>query len=368
MPYAADWECDIIRVAMARIVRVHAAVPDFRAKGCALKFILTYEGSLRTGGRKAAGKHERRTPFHHQLKRLWNVNPLLKNWRLPLGEHEHAGDALAVDVLAPKHAIGGFEFVPLITGDLFLEAALHFHILRPTTFKGEVADTDNILKNLIDSLKMPQHAGELPSDAQPRDNEKPFFVLMQDDSLLFKITSTTDELLQPVCAKEDIERGDMRIMIDVNIRPTFLKSTNQIFFSDDFEIWNHNFASPLGDIRSWSNAELKARTTQCVLRMRVTASNFTTQRSSMFNIMEQTPASDDDFSKSWSEQNSEHRTIWNLKLRPVALALKEELERRVGPHPSGSLRMHAIEYGMLAGVDPIGDAAVGLESLMRQLP
>jgi hypothetical protein len=244
--------------ARGRLVRVHAADPEFRAGDCALKFTLTFEGALQTGGPKAERKHLRRRIFYDQLRRLWSVNSLLANWHLPVSEFQ---EAPALEVLAQKHArFGAFEFVPLITRDLSVEAALHFHILRPTTFKGQISDLGNVVKILINSLKLPQDAGELPNSARPDQDETPFFVLMQDDGLLSKITSTTDELLQPIANRDQIERNDTRVMIDVYIRPNFPKNANLIFFSDDFEMWNHQWTSSLEGIRGWSNAELKART------------------------------------------------------------------------------------------------------------
>lgn len=275
-----------------------------------------------------------------------------------------------------KHAkFGDFEFVPLITKELAIEAALQFHILRPTTFKGQNADPDNIVKVLVDSLKMPQHADELPHNAQQVE-EMPLFVLMQDDSLVSKITSTSDELLQPILGKMQIDRSDTRVMVEVYIRPNFPTNTNLIFFSDDFEVWNHQWAAGVPDgIGGWSNSELKARSTQCVLRMRVTASNFRMQHTASrgSHPSRAAPRSEEDHRAEWltiQTQSDEQHMIWNSRLRPIAMALKDELQRRVygePPYPSDH-RMLAIELGMLAGVDPIGEAAAGLESLIRQLP
>lgn len=347
-----------------REVRVHAADYDFRARDCPLKFTLTYEGSLKTGGRVADQKHARRKVFHNQLKRLWKVHPLLSRWHMPINQYMAAP---AQDVLQAKHAkIGAFKFVPLITEDLSVEAALNFHILRPSDFKGNRADQDNIVKVVNDSLKMPQTTGDLPGGASPGDGEVPFFVLMQDDGLLSKITSTADELLQPVNGKDEIERDDARLFIDVYIRPNYPNNTNLIFFSDDFEIWNYRWADGIFDqIRGWSNAELRGRVTQCILRMRVTESNFRMQRSDLFARRR----SSFDMQTRVADYADEQWMIWNGNLRPVASALLEELQRRVygePPYPVNDLLM-AVETGSLAGGDAIGNAATALESLMRQL-
>ena len=370
--------CAQDQIASVGEIRVPAAYLDFRAGDCALKFTLTYEGTLKTGGPKADRKHDRRKEFHSQLKRLWEVNSLLAHWTLPVDKFRAAP---ASEVLAQRHAkLGAFEFVPLITRELAVEAALQFHILRPTTFKGQNADPDNIVKVLVDSLKMPQNNDELPHNSLPLENEKPLYVLMQDDSLVSKITSTSDELLYPIKGKSQIDRSDTRIMIEVYIRPNFPKNENLIFFSDDFEVWNHQWTAGIPiDTRGWSNSELKARTTQCVIRMRVTASNFRMQRSGQlrWHQFEVASISDEERRIKWEnesraimEQSDEQNQIWNNRLRPIAMALKEELLRRIHgekPYPSDS-RMRAIDNGILAGVDPIGEAASGLESLIRQLP
>lgn len=359
-----------------RDIRVHAAAPDFRAGDCALKFSMTYEGTLQTGRGKANPKHERRRQFHTQLKRLWSVNSLLANWHLPISQYQAVP---AMEVLAKNYTRYGFAFVPLVSRELSVEAALNFHILRPTTFKGQNADPDNIVKILVDSLKMPQGPDDLPSGAQPQQDETPFCVLMQDDGLLSKITSVSDELLQPILGKNTIERSDTRVLIEVVIRPNYPNNANLIFFSDDFDAWNHQWSEGVFDnIRNWSNSELKARTTQCVLRMRVTASNFKMQHTASWSLPlaqnlsqeqrnEQRQKEMDDF----SAQTDGQWTIWNNRLRPIAFALKEELQRRIygePPYPSDGYRMLAIDNGMLAGVDPVGEAAIGLESLIRQLP
>ena len=350
-----------------REVRVHAAHPDFRMGDCPLKFTLSYEGALTTGGAKAEKKHARRREFHNQLKRLWQVHPILSKWHLPIDQHYIAP---AQDVIRAKYAkFGSFEFVPLVTKDLCVETALNFHILRPSNFKGQNADPDNIVKILVDSLKMPQDAGELPAQTVACEEEKPFFILMQDDGLVSKITSVTDELLQPVLGKNTIDRSDTRVLIEVYIRPNFPNNANLIFFSDDFEVWSNRWTEGVFDnIRGWSNAELRARTTQCILRMRVTASNFRMQRTaSMFDRDEHFL---DETAKDIISRADEQWAIWSGGLQPVARALLEELQRRVygePPYPS-QYRLTAIQDGMLAGVDPIGEAAAALESLIRQLP
>ena len=59
-------------------------------------------------------------------------------------------------------------------------------------------DLDNRIKTLFDALKIPREASALPSDAKPDEDQKPFFCLLQDDSLITKFSIEADRLLEPV--------------------------------------------------------------------------------------------------------------------------------------------------------------------------
>ena len=57
-------------------------------------------------------------------------------------------------------------------------------------------------------------------------------------------------------------------------------------------------------------------------------------------------------------------------LLPEALALREEMARRLGimkPYPADQATV-ALDYGILAGAAPLSEAAARLESMARQLP
>ncbi|MDE0105166.1 MAG: hypothetical protein OXN89_22545 [Bryobacterales bacterium] len=84
-------------------------------------------------------------------------------------------------------------------------------------------DIDNRLKTLFDALRMPSSTElarsitceEKQSSLPERD---PFFVLLQDDKLITKVTVTSDMLLEPI---PDLARQEdaVRLVICVNIRP-----------------------------------------------------------------------------------------------------------------------------------------------------
>lgn len=68
-------------------------------------------------------------------------------------------------------------------------------------------------------------------------------------------------------------------------------------------------------------------------------------------------------------ESNEKKLMFNRRCRPEALALWEELKRRLNIDDVGALdRPIAIEHGTLAGALPIEEAATALEKLARQLP
>jgi hypothetical protein len=72
-----------------------------------------------------------------------------------------------------------------------------------------------------------------------------------------------------------------------------------------------------------------------------------------------------------TQQRSElARSEFNIRYRPMALAAREELRKRLCVTPSREINVRsvALDLGMLAGVSPIEDAVTELEQLARQLP
>jgi hypothetical protein len=212
-------------------------------EGNHVEFRLTYEGLLlatqkdappHQSDKRADHKHTIRQKFHPQLKRLWEITPFLKsgqgsgpptfvddNWTKP---------PLVYDIksLAHQHSHYGFDFVPLVTRDLNLICGLDILFLRPDKPGGVIwaGDIDNRLKTLLDSLKIPD-ANERYSDRSPSDAEKPFFVLLEDDKLITKVSFETDQLLQYV--SDPPNEADVRLIITVRLRPWELDVENMQF-------------------------------------------------------------------------------------------------------------------------------------------
>src|SRR5262249_9653057 len=93
-----------------------------------MRFVLTYEGQLPSEQHcSAATKHGIRKQFHPQLKELWEIEPTLKAW-----ETGGLGIIDGFEVPGPpKVRLGGFEFRPLVTGELNLVCGLGIVFLRP---------------------------------------------------------------------------------------------------------------------------------------------------------------------------------------------------------------------------------------------
>ena len=189
-----------------------------------MEFRLTYEGQLKSDG-SPKHKHEIRRAFHPQLRALWDMHPYLKT--APASVEASAGPNRKFervnDSLREHHALSyarlGYNFVPLVTKDLSLSCGLDILFLRPS-MPGEImksGDLDGRLKTLFDALRLPDTVGELGGYTTPQEDEKPFFVLLQDDKLITHISIRTDTLLQPTSPGAGV--NDARLVIAINIQP-----------------------------------------------------------------------------------------------------------------------------------------------------
>ncbi len=170
-----------------------------------MEFTLHYRGELRSNGRPEH-KHELRRHFHRQLKDLWNHLPLSvfypKLVAATLVDEPKEGQ---VSLVRKKQ---GYTFVPLVSESVALVAELTVLLLWPAAPGAIVSsggDIDNRLKTLLDSLKYPSEANALPPESSPSSDESPFFCLLEDDSLITKLSVETDRLLEPVNSKAEVE-------------------------------------------------------------------------------------------------------------------------------------------------------------------
>lgn len=176
-----------------------------------MQFRLVYRGRLKGGNSKDVPHiQEIRRNFHSQLKVLWQQPPLSGNASM-LKREQSLGDTCVLE------SVGAFTFAPLVTTNLRLHAELDILFLRPAP-PGEVVrhggDLDNRIKTLIDCLRIPVEK-EIPRGDAPREDEDPFFCLLQDDKLVSAFSVTSDRLLRPDAHEQDVE-----IVITVRTRAT----------------------------------------------------------------------------------------------------------------------------------------------------
>jgi len=89
----------------------------------------------------------------------------------------------------------GYDLVPLVTPDLALRCIIDILLLRPA--QTEVlrrGDLDGQVRTILDALRIPDNTSET-AGAEPTDDEKPLFVLLQDDRLISEVKVTSDQLL-----------------------------------------------------------------------------------------------------------------------------------------------------------------------------
>ena len=158
-----------------------------------MQFTLHYRGPLKSNG-TSADKHTIRRHFHGQLKQVWGHLPL-KAFPELLTPPDPVGNK-GVSVLCERH---GFVFASLVSSKVHLVAELDIRILWPQELGAIISsggDLDNRLKTLLDSLKVPSEPSALPPGTKPGEGEEPFFCLLEDDSLITKLTVEADRLLE----------------------------------------------------------------------------------------------------------------------------------------------------------------------------
>ncbi len=155
-----------------------------------MEFRLVYDGRMPSGQSKkgVSEKHAIRRVFHRQLKNLWHEHPALKRF-VSIGGREQ---------ILGQYERGGFNFLPLITqqiGGAYAELEMTFLRRDHPGSLIRHGDIDNRLKTLFDSLKVPEKGGGSGQPPNPEEDERPFYCLLEDDSLITSVKVTTDRLL-----------------------------------------------------------------------------------------------------------------------------------------------------------------------------
>jgi hypothetical protein len=186
-----------------------------------MEFRLTYAGTLlahrqdRKQAERSLHVHSIRKAFHPQLKKLRETHPIFTR----------EGDSfvkIGSKIGWQEFDREGFKWVPIATRDNALICKVEMLLLRDGPPGSALADIDNKLKTVFDALRMPHGPSELGAGTRqgkqsPDPGEDPFYVLMEDDSLITHVAVTTDRLLEEI---PDVPpQNAARLFVDVTIRP-----------------------------------------------------------------------------------------------------------------------------------------------------
>jgi len=201
-----------------------------------MEFRLIYQGPLpaereRKPPGTAKDKHQLRKYFHRQLRELWNQHPDLRkmaNARCFRVDRDAGYEYVFVegtvgtnvkryiDMVADDHTQFGGRFVPLISKIGGFTCSLDILFLRrdnPGNLILHGGDIDNRIKVLLDGLRMPHKEAEMGGYTIDAADEDPFFCLLEDDSLITKISVTTDRLIVPQGTDEQIHNVLLVILV-----------------------------------------------------------------------------------------------------------------------------------------------------------
>ena len=195
-----------------------------------MKFYLTYKGDLFPSGnskKRPSHKHSVRREFHQQLKRLWKIDEGLQTYT-KLRRFDDSDKTYF-----EPHIVGKYRFISLVRKELKLSCSLDILFLRRDSSSGFAGDIDNRIKTLIDSLRCPSEQ-ELKKDEDliPRDDEHPFYCLLEDDDRIGSFAVTVDTLLDPRRTDNKAENDDkhlVELVIMVEIRPSIHTPLNSNF-------------------------------------------------------------------------------------------------------------------------------------------
>ena len=193
-----------------------------------MEFRLTYAGELLARNKKpirSVRLHAIRWKFHEQLETLWKVHPVLARGY---------SEAPVVVTTKMKEIKPRFDinWCPIVRKDNGLICELDILMLRKGPPGKAHSDIDNRLKTIFDALRMPQSEQEMPAEKEGETPStglegRPFYVLLEDDSLITHVTVTSDILLEPVDGI--LTDTSIRLVINVTVRPYDVRVGNVQF-------------------------------------------------------------------------------------------------------------------------------------------
>jgi len=184
-----------------------------------MNFVLRYRGPLASNGGRD-DKHRIRLALHPQLREMCKTS---KPFELALtsGLPEVVMDGRKAKVRANCFffwvRVGECRVMPLINRPRRCECSVDVAILRreePGAIIGSGGDLDNRLKTLFDALRIPQQPSELPDNCGTDD----LFCLLEDDSLITRVSVSADRLLEPPANGHEDTNVDLWIRVGVQSR------------------------------------------------------------------------------------------------------------------------------------------------------
>jgi hypothetical protein len=197
---------------------------------------LIYEGPLPTErSRVVQAKHDIRVALRYQLldhvrrrPALSHFTAMIRGLTTPQVPPE---DSITPDfsAIGRKFKLRGQEFVPLIVGAAHAICHLEILFLRREESESLISkpkdvyggDLDNRIKIFLDALRAPQEEKEIPDAFQA--DEEPFFCLLEDDSLITKVSIEADVL--PGLYLRD-QRKEVQINLRASLRLTYMTYYN----------------------------------------------------------------------------------------------------------------------------------------------
>jgi hypothetical protein len=183
-----------------------------------MEFRLFYKGPLQSNG-GIDDKQKIRREFHSQLKNLWEQEPLK-------GLKEGFEDLESKII----KEIGKFKFMPLVCDHLKLIAQVNILLLKheePGRIVTQGGDIDNRLKTLLDALRIPKNTNEIPEDDTPKDDELPFYCLLEDDALVTSLSVISDRLLlQENYSSHNERNNEVILVLHIKVNVTTLMYIN----------------------------------------------------------------------------------------------------------------------------------------------
>lgn len=191
-----------------------------------MRVTLIYDGLLPSASNSSRLKEKWaiREKLHPQLEAVWRDHPAVSKWMAsyPVAADEASNPESKGTGLLSVFAIGDERFVPLVTKRLDMSCYLNILFLRsarPGGVVGDGGDIDNRLKTLFDALRMPLRESELLRPALSSSSSsspmlpRPYFCLLEDDSLISGFQIKTEQLFYPVPQSADA----VRLIIEARI-------------------------------------------------------------------------------------------------------------------------------------------------------